>query len=263
MAPTPPPKDATRKPRRQRSIDRVPALPQVEQVPPLPNRPRKEKEKKSFGLSWFGLSRDDDQKKRERRTRDESEPPKRRERDLISTILGKKKHDGDKRKGQKGGARGEAFDYARYPLHVERALYRLSHFKLANPRRALGDQVMISNLMFWYLSVVNQAQVRPTGIPGAPNGRTCSSQSEYDDAAKRLTPGTGPFSVHTGTLARVSLSPYADMGNGPAWVTPVDGMVPMFNGRDQSNLALHLSQGVVERQVPTASPPRIVPRTGT
>jgi len=45
--------------------------------------------------------------------------------------------------------------YARYPIHVERAIYRLSHIKLANPRRPLCEQVLISNLMFWYLGVIN------------------------------------------------------------------------------------------------------------
>src|SRR5882762_44773 len=33
--------------------------------------------------------------------------------------------------------------YARYPIHVERAIYRLSHIKLANPRRPLYEQVLI------------------------------------------------------------------------------------------------------------------------
>ena len=46
--------------------------------------------------------------------------------------------------------------YARYPIHVERAIYRLSHIKLANPRRPLYEQVLISNLMFWYLGVINK-----------------------------------------------------------------------------------------------------------
>jgi hypothetical protein len=48
--------------------------------------------------------------------------------------------------------------YARYPIHVERAIYRLSHIKLANPRRPLYEQVLISNLMFWYLGIINKPQ---------------------------------------------------------------------------------------------------------
>ncbi|KAF9462889.1 hypothetical protein BDZ94DRAFT_655203 [Collybia nuda] len=60
--------------------------------------------------------------------------------------------------------------YARYPIHVERAIYRLSHIKLANPRRPLYEQVLISNLMFWYLGVINKAQT-PTSSPnGQPVG---------------------------------------------------------------------------------------------
>lgn len=42
----------------------------------------------------------------------------------------------------------------RLPLHVERAIYKLSHIKLANPRRPLHEQVLISNQMFWYLSII-------------------------------------------------------------------------------------------------------------
>ncbi|CAO3593180.1 unnamed protein product [Absidia cylindrospora] len=49
----------------------------------------------------------------------------------------------------------------RLPIHVERAIYRLSHYKLANPRRPLQHQVVISNLMFWYLSVINAQQQQP------------------------------------------------------------------------------------------------------
>ncbi|CEP15134.1 hypothetical protein [Parasitella parasitica] len=45
------------------------------------------------------------------------------------------------------------FNSNRLPLHVERAIYRLSHLKLADPRRPLQQQVLISNLMFWYLSI--------------------------------------------------------------------------------------------------------------
>lgn len=45
------------------------------------------------------------------------------------------------------------FNSNRLPLHVERAIYRLSHMKLADPRRPLHQQVLISNLMFWYLSI--------------------------------------------------------------------------------------------------------------
>ncbi|CAG8607164.1 18020_t:CDS:2, partial [Racocetra persica] len=50
-------------------------------------------------------------------------------------------------------------NYNRFPIHVERAIYRLSHIKLANPRRPLHEQVLISNMMFWYLSLINKQQI--------------------------------------------------------------------------------------------------------
>ncbi|KAI8372459.1 activator of mitotic machinery Cdc14 phosphatase activation C-term-domain-containing protein [Blakeslea trispora] len=46
--------------------------------------------------------------------------------------------------------------YTRYPIQTEHAIYRLSHQKLSNSHRPLQQQVMISNLMFWYLSVSNK-----------------------------------------------------------------------------------------------------------
>lgn len=45
-------------------------------------------------------------------------------------------------------------DY-RFPIHVERAIYRLSHLKLANAKRPLRQQVLLSNFMYAYLNLVN------------------------------------------------------------------------------------------------------------
>lgn len=61
--------------------------------------------------------------------------------------------------------------YSRYPIHVERAIYRLSHIKLANPRRPLYEQVLISNLMFWYLGVINNKATSPAASPTAGPGQ--------------------------------------------------------------------------------------------
>ncbi|ORX85222.1 hypothetical protein K493DRAFT_320001 [Basidiobolus meristosporus CBS 931.73] len=54
-------------------------------------------------------------------------------------------------------------NYSRLPIHIERAIYRLSHIKLTNPRRPLFHQVLISNLMFWYLSIVSKQSSDPAG----------------------------------------------------------------------------------------------------
>ncbi|ORY36301.1 hypothetical protein BCR33DRAFT_722105 [Rhizoclosmatium globosum] len=43
--------------------------------------------------------------------------------------------------------------FPRFPLHIEKTIYQLSHAKLAQPRRPLIQQVMVSNLMLYILSV--------------------------------------------------------------------------------------------------------------
>lgn len=79
--------------------------------------------------------------------------------------------------------------YARYPIHVERAIYRLSHIKLANPRRPLYEQVLISNLMFWYLGVINKtpAPASPStpNAPGAGAGKGEGENAEQVEQEKR------------------------------------------------------------------------------
>lgn len=48
----------------------------------------------------------------------------------------------------------------RYAPHVERAIYRLSHLKLGNPKRPLVQQVLLSNFMYAYLNLINQGFIR-------------------------------------------------------------------------------------------------------
>ncbi|CAO3643357.1 unnamed protein product [Cunninghamella blakesleeana] len=43
----------------------------------------------------------------------------------------------------------------RLPIQLERGIYRLSHTKLMDYQRPLHQQVIISNLMYWYLSLTN------------------------------------------------------------------------------------------------------------
>lgn len=85
--------------------------------------------------------------------------------------------------------------YARYPIHVERAIYRLSHIKLANPRRPLYEQVLISNLMFWYLGVINKtqnpaattvSQNQPAGSASAVSTPDENRETERREGEERL-----------------------------------------------------------------------------
>ncbi|CCE64527.1 hypothetical protein TPHA_0I00200 [Tetrapisispora phaffii CBS 4417] len=48
------------------------------------------------------------------------------------------------------------FDH-RLPVNVERAIYRLSHLKLSDPKRELREQILLSNFMYAYLHLVNHS----------------------------------------------------------------------------------------------------------
>lgn len=46
------------------------------------------------------------------------------------------------------------YNWTRFSILEERAIYRMAHIKLANPRRALYSQVLLSNFMYSYLAKV-------------------------------------------------------------------------------------------------------------
>ncbi|KAA1133581.1 hypothetical protein PGTUg99_025537 [Puccinia graminis f. sp. tritici] len=92
-----------------------------------------------------------------------------------------------------GYIKGRFMSFYRLPIHVERAVYRLSHIKLANPRRPLYEQVLISNLMFWYLGVINKSQpaplVNPNHLPQpAPNSSPSPSSSSPPSSMANPSP---------------------------------------------------------------------------
>lgn len=204
-----------------------------------PVRPPASRDRKTFGLSWFGLSKDDDEGKarRKERERTEEETPStpRREKDtFLANLFGKRKgldpydlrHRARHLFSSSSGVMESVPIDARYPIATERALYRLSHVKLSHPRRPLQQQVVISNLMFWYLSVIHSAQTRP--MPSSTAERRGLGPSEYDERVQRHQSGTGPVAVHTGTLLRAvprpGLSqPMLGMYGAPAWT-----MAPMM-----------------------------------
>lgn len=161
-----------------------PAIAAKPPSPPTPSTHRKEKDKKGLFGKWGG----DKASKKANKERERAE--KEKESSFFSSLFGGKKNK-DSDPSQSMGAHGSAAgreaaqamlgaskssknsvaptspnqplppgvnNYSRYPIHVERAIYRLSHIKLANPRRPLYEQVLISNLMFWYLGVINKTQ---------------------------------------------------------------------------------------------------------
>ncbi|KAJ2377537.1 hypothetical protein IW150_001332, partial [Coemansia sp. RSA 2607] len=68
---------------------------------------------------------------------------------------------------------------SRLPIHIERAIYRLASIKLANPRRPLLQQVLLSNMMFWYLELINpRSQPAQVQQPITPNNHQQSQQQQ-------------------------------------------------------------------------------------
>ncbi|EJU03490.1 hypothetical protein DACRYDRAFT_99140 [Dacryopinax primogenitus] len=104
----------------------------------------------------------------------------------AAKLLGASKSGKDMHRPTSPGP-GGLNNFSRYPIHVERAVYRLSHIKLASPRRPLYEQVLISNLMFWYLGIIN----RPAGEDPPPK----KAKEEKEEAPP--TPEHRPQSAGT------------------------------------------------------------------
>lgn len=169
---------------------------------PSPSESKKEKDKKGLFGKWGG---DKSSKKGHSQQKDKSE----KESGFFGSLFGGKKKQEDSTPpigglGNSGRETAAALlgasksaksyvpspspqplqGYARYPIHVERAIYRLSHIKLANPRRPLYEQVLISNLMFWYLGVINKS---PTPASPAPsNAQAPTTNGAVDKEKEQL-----------------------------------------------------------------------------
>lgn len=98
---------------------------------------------------------------------DEETATKEKEKSWVPSFLGGKKKGQDKGSHKKTRVRSPEpmlyqprpdidYPYSRFPQQHERAIYRMAHLKLANPRRPLRSQVLLSNFMYSYLAMVQQ-----------------------------------------------------------------------------------------------------------
>lgn len=128
------------------------------------------------GRESLVLSRDDgnarleeERKKDNARRSGASEGKKEKEGIFSSLFGGKKKGDRDSGGKKADKIRGLSpepprrilradidYNWTRFSILEERAIYRMAHIKLANPRRALYSQVLLSNFMYSYLAKVQQ-----------------------------------------------------------------------------------------------------------
>ncbi|OQE46279.1 hypothetical protein PENCOP_c001G02405 [Penicillium coprophilum] len=74
-------------------------------------------------------------------------------------------------------------DYAwsRFSILEERAIYRMAHIKLANPRRALYSQVLLSNFMYSYLAKVQQMHPQMPVASSGSSQRSSKSRDQPDE----------------------------------------------------------------------------------
>lgn len=112
----------------------------------------------------------EEERKKESNRKTSSDGKKEKEPGLLSSIFGggKKKSEKDS-SHKKSASRGLSpepparilkpdidYNWTRFSILEERAIYRMAHIKLANPRRELYSQVLLSNFMYSYLAKVQQ-----------------------------------------------------------------------------------------------------------
>jgi Activator of mitotic machinery Cdc14 phosphatase activation C-term len=126
------------------------------------------KGRESFVMDRESLKLDEERKKESQRKSSGSDSKKEKE-NIFSSIFGGKKNKLEKESAKKHHPRGLSpeppyrvlrpdidYNWTRFSILEERAIYRMAHMKLANPRRALHSQVLLSNFMYSYLAKVQQ-----------------------------------------------------------------------------------------------------------
>ena len=112
---------------------------------------------------------EEERKKESTRKSSAAEAKKEKEPGFLSSFFGGGKKKGDRESIGKKASRDLSpdpparilkpdidYNWTRFSILEERAIYRMAHIKLANPRRALYSQVLLSNFMYSYLAKVQQ-----------------------------------------------------------------------------------------------------------
>jgi hypothetical protein len=127
------------------------------------------KGRESIVLDRDSLKLEEERKKESQRKSAGSDMKKEKD-GLFSSLFGGKKNKSDKENSsKKHNQRGLSpeppyrelkpdidYSWTRFTILEERAIYRMAHIKLANPRRALYSQVLLSNFMYSYLAKVQR-----------------------------------------------------------------------------------------------------------
>lgn len=130
-----------------------------------------------------------EEERRKESQRKSSDSKKDKESGLLSSIFGggKKRSGSDHKKSLSRTLSPEPtyvqlipdqdYPWTRFTIMEERAIYRMAHIKLANPRRPLHSQVLLSNFMYSYLSKVQKMHPQMS-IPTSPAQRAQQQQQQ-------------------------------------------------------------------------------------
>lgn len=130
-----------------------------------------------------------EEERRKESQRKSSDSKKDKESGLLSSIFGggKKRSGSDHKKSLSRTLSPEPtfvqlipdqdYPWTRFTIMEERAIYRMAHIKLANPRRPLHSQVLLSNFMYSYLSKVQKMHPQMS-IPTSPAQRAQQQEQQ-------------------------------------------------------------------------------------
>ena len=125
--------------------------------------------RESILIDRSDIKLEEERKKESTRKSNAAEAKKEKEPGFLSSFFGGGKKKGDRESIGKKASRDLSpdpparilkpdidYNWTRFSILEERAIYRMAHIKLANPRRALYSQVLLSNFMYSYLAKVQQ-----------------------------------------------------------------------------------------------------------
>ncbi|KAF2825216.1 hypothetical protein CC86DRAFT_370964 [Ophiobolus disseminans] len=143
----------------------------------------------------------EEERKKESQRKTSSDGRKEKEPGLLSSIFGGGKKKGEKEAShKKTSARGLSpepppkvlkpdidYNWTRFSILEERAIYRMAHIKLANPRRELYSQVLLSNFMYSYLAKVQQMHPQ-IQIGNSKQARQAKQQEQKKEQQQQQPP---------------------------------------------------------------------------
>ncbi|GAD99906.1 telomere silencing protein Zds1, putative [Paecilomyces variotii No. 5] len=143
----------------------------------------------------------EEERRKESLRKTSGDSKKEKESGLFSSIFGggKKKNSGDSTH-KKSASRHISpdppvrelrpdvdYNWSRFSILEERAIYRMAHIKLANPRRELYSQVLLSNFMYSYLAKVQQMHPQMM-LPTSPAQRQQKSREQQRQQQQQQQP---------------------------------------------------------------------------